>query len=113
MLHANERRRLGRAGTGRAVATRDEAWVTKHSPQAPNYDRKLARHIVLADGRRLRTLKDAADLLLDVFSSVNARSGALDDALGSLIRAATTGRSEDNEAATDAIERALREWRLL
>jgi len=87
--------------------------VTKHSPQAPNYDRKLARHIVLADGRRLRTLKDAADLLLDVFSSVNARSGALDDALGSLIRAATTGRSEDNEAATDAIERALREWRLL
>ena len=113
MLHANERRRLGRAGTGRAVATRDEAWVTKHSPQAPNYDRKLARHIVLADGRRLRTLKDAADLLLDVFSSVNARSGALDDALGSLIRAATTGRSEDTEAATDAIERALREWRLL
>src|SRR6187549_1111407 len=101
MLHANERRRLGRAGTGRAVATRDEAWVTKHSPQAPNYDRKLARHIVLADGRRLSTLKDAADLLLDVFSSVNARSGALDDALGSLIRAATTGRSEDTEAATD------------
>ena len=113
MLHASERRRLGRAGTGRAVATRDEAWVTKHSPQAPNYDRKLARHIVLADGRRLRTLKDAADLLVDVFGSVNPRSHALDHAITLLMQAATTGARYDAEAATDAIERVLRDRRLL
>ena len=90
-----------------------EAWVTKHSRQAPSYDRKLARHVVLADGRRLRTLKDAADLLVDVFSTVNARSRALDHALVLLIRAATTGKRYDIEAATEAIERLLRERRLL
>ena len=68
---------------------------------------------MLADGRRLRTLKDAADLLVDVFGSVNARSGALDQAIEQLIKAARTGKPAHVQGATDAIERALREWRLL
>ena len=76
------------------------------------YGRRLARPIVLADGRRLLTFKDAADLLVDVFGSVNARSCALDQALESLIRAAITGERGDNEAVTDALERVLREGRL-
>ena len=77
------------------------------------YGRRLARPIVLVDGRRLLTFKDAADLLVDVFGSVNARSRALDQALESLIRAAITGERDDNEAVTDALERVLREGRLL
>ena len=68
----------------------EEAWVTKHPRQAPNHDRKLARHVVLADGRRLRTLKDAADLLVDVFGSANDRSHALDHAN----RVADAGRDD-------------------
>ena len=91
----------------------EEEWVTKHPRQAPSYDRKLARHVVLADGRRLRTLKDAADLLVDVFGSVNPRSHALDHAITLLMQAATTGARYDAEAATDAIERVLRDRRLL
>ena len=38
-----------------------------------NYRRKLAHVVVLADGTKLVTLRDAANVLLDV---VNARSGA-------------------------------------
>ena len=91
----------------------EEEWVTKHPRQAQSYDRKLARHVVLADGRRLRTLKDAADLLVDVFGSVNPRSHALDHAIALLMQAATTGARYDAEAATDAIERVLRDRRLL
>ena len=37
-----------------------------------NYRRKLAHVVVLADGTKLVTLRDAANVLLDV---VNARSG--------------------------------------
>ena len=52
--------------------------------------------------------------MVDVFDSVNARStSALDHALESLIRAAIIGERDDNEAATDALERVLREGRLL
>ena len=76
------------------------------------YGRRLARPIVLADGRRLGTFKDAADLLVDVFGSVYTRSSSLDHALESLIRAAITGERDDNDAATDALERVLREGRL-
>jgi len=36
----------------------------------PNYDRKLARRIVLEDGRALLTLQDAANLLLETFGTV-------------------------------------------
>ena len=54
-----------------------------------------------------------ADVLVNVFGSVNARSSALDHVLKSLIRAAITGERDDNEAATDALERVLREGRLL
>ena len=75
-----------------------------------NYRRKLAHVVVLADGTKLVTLRDAANVLLDV---VNARSGGLDHAIGSLLTAAETGKRADIAAATDAIERVLRGRRLL
>jgi len=73
-----------------------------------NYRRKLARVVVLADGTKLVTLRDAANVLLDVFTSVNAPSGVLDHAIGSLLTAAETGERGDLVEATEAIERVLR-----
>jgi len=78
-----------------------------------NYRRKLAHVVVLADGAKLVTLRDAANALLDVFTSVNAPSGVLDHAIGSLLTAAETGKRADIATATDAIERVLRTRRLL
>jgi hypothetical protein len=82
--------------------------TTRRPHRAPNYDHKLTRHVVLADGRRLCTLKDVAYLLVDVFGSINARSHALDHAIALLMQAATTGARYDVEATTYAIERVWR-----
>jgi hypothetical protein len=75
-----------------------------------NYRRKLAHVIVLADGSKLVTLRDAANVLLD---AANARSGGFDHAIGSLLTAAETGKRADLVEATGSIERALRARRLL
>ena len=47
-------------------------------------------------------------MILDVFGSVNARSGALDQAIRLLITAAETGKHDDIAAATEQIERSER-----
>ena len=75
-----------------------------------NYKRKLARPLTLADGTTLVTLRDAANVLLD---AANTRSGGLVHSIGSLNTAAETGKRSDLAEATDAIERALRNRRLL
>jgi len=75
-----------------------------------NYQRKLARPLTLADGTQLVTLRDAANVLLDV---ANARSGGLDNAIRLLLMAAETRKGADITAATDAVERVLRDRRLL
>ena len=71
------------------------------------YKRKLARVIVLADGTELVTLRDAANVLLDVFGSANAQSGEPDNATRLLLLAANTGKHHDIAAATAAVKRAL------
>ena len=81
-------------------------------PRRPNYRRKLARPHTLADGNKLVTLRDAANVLLYVFGSVNTRPGALDHASRRLLTAATSGTRADIEAATDQLEIVLR-WRQL
>jgi len=78
-----------------------------------NYQRKLAHVVVLTDGTKLVTLRDAANVLLDVFGAVNARSGGLHHAIGSLLTAAEIGKPSDIAETTDAIERVLRNRRLL
>ena len=75
-----------------------------------NYQRKLARPLTLADGTQLVTLRDAANVLLDV---ANARSGGLDNAIRLLLTAAETRKNADISAATHAVERVLRDRRLL
>ena len=71
------------------------------------YRRKLARVIVLADGTELVTLRDAANVLLGVMSSVNARSGVPVRATRLLLIAAKTGKHHDVAAATEAVERVI------
>jgi hypothetical protein len=78
----------------------------------PNYYRKLARPITLADGTTLNTLGDAATLLTEKFSTVLSW-GALENAIKLLMVAATSGKRADIMAATDAIEIVLRGRRLL
>ena len=75
-----------------------------------DYQRKLTRHVVLADGTKLVTLRDAANVLLD---AANTRSGGLVHPIGSLTTAAETGKRSDIVEATNAVERALRSRQLL
>ena len=95
----------------RAVTTRDEARMTKPPRPAPNFRRNLARTITLADGRQLKSLHDARELVL--FGSVNARSGALGHAIILMLAAAESGGKQNIAAATDQIERVLRDRRLM
>ena len=81
--------------------------------RAANFKRNLTRTITLADGRHLKSLHDARTALLDVFGSDNARSGALDHAIRLLLTAAETRECADVAAATEQIERVLRDRRLL
>ena len=62
---------------------------------------------------KLTTLADARTMVLYVFGSVNARSGALDHAIRFLLLAAETGKRDDVAAATELTERVLRDRRLL
>jgi len=75
-----------------------------------NYQRKLARPLTLADGTKLVTLRDAANVLLE---AANARSGGLDNAIRLLSTAAETRKGADVRAATDAVTRVLRDRCLL
>ena len=72
-----------------------------------NYRRKLAHVVVLADGSKLVTLRDAANLLLEV------RFDALDYAVRQLLKAAESGTRADIAEATASLERVLRARRLL
>src|SRR6187402_422956 len=96
--------RLGRAGTSRRPTARREATMSKHPRRAPNYDRKLSRRIVLDDGTKLATLRDAADLFAERFSTVTSWR-VLEIAIERLIAAAESAGRDKVKAATDAIER--------
>ena len=69
--------------------------------------------IVLDNGTKLATLSDARALVLDVFGSVNARSGTLDAAIERLMQAASSGKRTDIAEATASLERVLRARRLI
>ena len=78
-----------------------------------NYDRKLSRALVLADRRRLVTLRAAASVINDVIRSVKPPTDTLDHAIALLLMAAKSGTPEHVAAATDEVERILRDRRLL
>ena len=77
-----------------------------------NYDRKLTRPIKLADGTRLKTLKDAADVLADRFTTAT-KWDTLEFAIERLITAGESGNRDDIAKATEQVEIVLRERPLL
>jgi len=78
----------------------------------PKYDRKLSRPLILADGRRLVTIRAAGRVLSELHGSPQTPSGALDHAMG-LLTAGIGGAREDIATLTDEIERLLRDRQLL
>ena len=78
---------------------------------APNYDRKLTRRITLADGTKLATLRDAANLFATQFATVKS-CPLLEVAIGRLIVAAEDSKRDKAQAATEAIQSVLRDRRL-
>jgi hypothetical protein len=67
----------------------------------------LTRTLTLKSGRQLRTLGDAADLILDRFGNVT-KSALVEHASELLMRAAETQADEDLAAATDQVDVMLR-----
>ena len=78
----------------------------KRSRLAPNYDRKLARRITLADGTKLVTLRDAANLFATQFATVK-RWRLLERAIERLIAAAESAERHTVKIATDSIEHVV------
>ena len=74
--------------------------------RAPNYDRKLARRITLADGTKLITLRDAANLFVTQFATVKSWR-SLELAIGRLIAAAESAERDTVKIATDSIEHVV------
>ena len=70
---------------------------------APNYDRKLSRRITLADGTKLVTLRDAANLFATQFATVKSWR-LLELAIERLIAAAESAERDTVKIATDSIE---------
>ena len=87
------------------------ARITRQPRHAPNYDRKLVRRIRLEDGTKLATLRDAANLFAERFATVRSWP-LLEVAIGRLIVAAEDSKRDKVQAATEAIERVLRDRRL-
>ena len=73
----------------------------------PNYDRKLARRIVLDDGTQILTLRDATNLFATRFATIKSWQ-LLEDAIELLIAAAESAEPVKVRDATNAIERVLR-----
>jgi hypothetical protein len=67
----------------------------------PNYDRKLSRALVLADGRRLVTLRAAAHVISDVLASANSPSHTPEHAIALLLKAANSCARGDVAEATN------------
>ena len=74
--------------------------------RAPNYERRLDRMVVLKDGRKLRTLQDAADVVLSEFDQT-LRWGPLDTTIEKLMEAAESSERDDIIDATDRVRRLL------
>jgi hypothetical protein len=75
------------------------------------WDQKLARRLVLRDGRKLTTLRDAVDVVLNLRTARNF--SVSDFAIEVLSEAERSGKRADREAATKLVELALRHDNLL
>ena len=104
--------RLNRAALRSPPCRSRDTRTTRRPHRAPNYDRKLTRRIVLDDGKRIMTLRDAADLFAERFATVKSWR-LLEIAIERLIAATESAERDTIKAATDAIQCVLRAQRPL
>jgi hypothetical protein len=72
----------------------------------------LSRVLTLKGGERLATLREAAAVILERFSSVR-QDASVEHAIELLMKAAETGGMRDRKVATDQLWRVLMDRRLL
>jgi hypothetical protein len=77
-----------------------------------NWSRKLSRPLSLADGTRILTLADAANVVIARFGT-DTRWHELEIAIEMLIAAAKSDKPADAKKATVLLQRVLRAQRLL
>ena len=73
----------------------------------PDYNRKLSRALMLADGRRLVTLRAAAIVMSELKELPSPSARDLDRATALLLMAGESGTPADVVAFTDEVERVL------
>ena len=100
-----------RPGLAAIVARAKLAAMPTPDATPPDSSHKLAHVLVLDDGTKLVTLRDAANVLTERFGT--ATSWWVIELIEKLMQAAASGAPADIMAATDAIERVLRDGRLL
>ena len=72
-------------------------------PRRANYRHKLTRPLTLQDGRKLATLRDGANVLLDVLVRSMHGPAYLTSASADCSRRRTAAATPDIQAATDAL----------
>jgi hypothetical protein len=102
-----------KCGHGLAAIVARAKLAAMPTPDAtpPDSSHKLAHVLVLDDGTKLVTLRDAANVLTERFGTVI--SWRVIELIEQLLRADASGARADIEATTDATERVLRARRLL
>ena len=85
--------------------------LRKRTRDETGWDQKLIRRLVLHDGRKLATLRDAVDVVLGLRSVRNY--SASDLAIEVLSEAERSGKRADLEVATKLVALALRHDNLL
>ena len=100
-----------RAGLAAIVAHATLAAMPTPDATPPDSSPKLAHVLVLDDGTKLVTLRDAANVLTERFRTVI--SWRVIELIEQLLRAEASGARADIEATTDTLERMLGARRLL
>jgi len=100
-----------RPGLAAIVARAKLAAMPTPDATPPDSSHKLAHVLVLDDGTKLVTLRDAANVLTERFGTVT--SWRVIELIEQLMQAVASGARADITAATDAIQRVLGARRLL
>jgi hypothetical protein len=80
--------------------------------ETSSWDMPLARELILSDGRKLVTMRDAVRLFVDRFESVED-APPVRRALELLMKAGDSGSPHEVEAASEQVAHVLRVWRMM
>jgi hypothetical protein len=85
---------------------------TRITSETSSWDMPLARELILSDGRKLVTMRDAVRLFVDRFESVED-APPVRRALELLMKAGDSGSPHEVEAASEQVAHVLRVWRMV